>query len=233
MDGSYAERVTRARNAQWLAFDSLCGIIQGLLADQQLNDIEIGFLRRWLAANHSVASEWPGNIIAEQIQRALADGVVTEQERAHLVETLRGIVGGAIEDFVESAKVCELALDKPETITFDSRLFCFTGDFVFGPRDVCEAAVVRRGGSIKASVSKKLHYLIVGGLGSAEWKHGSFGTKMRAAVNHRANGVPLLIVHEDVWAPALNTAAPVSTTVRKEPGLLTATTAVGEPIPRR
>jgi NAD-dependent DNA ligase len=85
--------------------------------------------------------------------------------------------------------VSELPIDRVEGIEIREKLFCFTGDFVFGPRKLCEQAIEVRGGSI-SGVSKKLHYLVVGGLGSAEWKHGSFGTKIEKAIQHKLVSCP-------------------------------------------
>ncbi len=53
-----------------------------------------------------------------------------------------------------------------------------------------------RGGRI-SNVTKSLDYLVVGGMGSAEWKHGSYGLKIEKAVTYREAGVPLRIVHEE------------------------------------
>jgi hypothetical protein len=52
-------------------------------------------------------------------------------------------------------------------------------------------------------LNKKLTYLIVGGLGSPEWKHGSFGTKIEKAMQYKRQGLGIMIVHEDNWAQSL------------------------------
>lgn len=133
----------------------------------------------------------------------LADGKITGEEREHLSDILQKLVGGSLEQLAEPRHVTELAFDVLTELEVPGRLFCFTGDFVFGPRGTCEIAVTRRGGEATASVTKKLHYLVVGGLGSAEWKHGNFGTKIEKAIQYREAGAPLRIVHEDVWASSL------------------------------
>ena len=198
----YQRQATAFRNEMRTSCAALVGIVQGLLADGVLNDQEIRFLRDWLADAQNVSLSWPGTVIYAQVETILADGVVTEAEREHLAETLKQLIGGKLDEVAEAGFVSELPLDRVEAIDVPDRLFCFTGDFVFGPRNICERAVESRGGLI-AGVSKKLHYLVVGGLGSAEWKHGSFGTKIEKAIQHKQAGVPLKIVHEDVWAASL------------------------------
>lgn len=78
-----------------------------------------------------------------------------------------------------------------------------TGNFVYAPKSACEEAVVKRGGFVKASVSKKVRYLVVGSLGSPEWKHGSYGTKIERAMQLKRDGGLILLVKEDAWAAAL------------------------------
>lgn len=182
---------------------ALIGIAQGVLADGELNDREVMFLRDWLTANESIGVCWPGSAILAQIRSAMADGVISPQERTHLISVLQQLVGGALEDLAASTHVCELALDKIDQVTFQGSSFCFTGDFVYGPRGTCQAHTERRGGVIASGISKRLTYLVVGGLGSQEWKHGSFGTKIEKAIALREAGAPLRIVHEDAWAAAM------------------------------
>ena len=82
------------------------------------------------------------------------------------------------------------------------KVFCFTGKFVFGPRSLCEQAIQSCSGLV-GGITKKLNHLVVGSLGSPEWKHGSFGTKIDKVVQYRTGRLPLRIVHEDIWAGSL------------------------------
>ena len=201
----YQARAIAFNNELRRSCGALVGIIQGMLADGQLNDREIEFLAEWLHANEAAADTFPGKALLPQVRAVLADGAITELERAHLSAVLQMIVGGTLDELAESTHVCSLALDEVPSIDFAGRRFCLTGDFVFGPREVCAAAIERRGGEVWPGITKKLNYLVVGGLGSKEWKHGSFGTKIERALQYRDSGVPLLLVHEDVWASSLST----------------------------
>ncbi|TFZ08185.1 BRCT domain-containing protein [Ramlibacter humi] len=203
MPNLYTRQAAAFRNEMRQSCAALVGIVQGLLADGQLNDQEIQFLNKWLTAADAVNGVWPGSAIHAKVNEILADGHVTAEERSHLVEVLEGFVGGKFDD-VDARPVNALAFDEILSLDFADQVFCMTGDFAFGPRTVCESAVLRRGGSIAASVTKKLNFLIVGGLGSAEWKHGNFGTKIEKAIEYRTAGVPLRIVHEDIWASSMS-----------------------------
>lgn len=201
MSNIYARQAAVFRNEMRQSCAALIGIAQGLLANGELCDKEILFLRAWLERSQNVALTWPGNIIAGQIEQALLDGYISEKERHHLYTTLEKLVHGALDEAANSP-IATLALDEVTLVDIEGRSFCFTGDFAFGPRTTCEAAVLRRGGMV-GNVTKKLNYLVVGGLGSAEWKHTSFGTKIEKAIAYRAKGIPLKIVHENIWATSL------------------------------
>lgn len=199
----YARQAIAFRNELRQSSAALLGIAQGMLADGELHDREIAFLQEWLQHNTTAAAAWPGNVLAAQIQHAIADGVITLEERAHLVDVLRRLVGGQLDELAHDRHVTELALDDVVGVEFAQHSFCFTGDFCFGTRSACVDAVQARGGIALPNVTRKLDYLVVGGLGSPEWKHGSFGTKIEKALQYRQAGVPLRVVHEDPWASSL------------------------------
>lgn len=182
---------------------ALLGIATGILSDKKLADSEIIFLRDWLNSNSAISTSWPGDVIHARIKDVLADGVVTEEERLHLVRSLEQLVGGTIEELAAATHVTQLLPYETPEIVFSGSTFCLTGDFVFAPRKVCEEAILLHGGFVKSSVSKKVQFLLVGGLGSDEWKHGSFGTKIEKAMELKRDGAIISIVHEDHWARCL------------------------------
>jgi NAD-dependent DNA ligase len=192
------------KNDMSRSLGALLGITQGLICDGNLNDREIHFLNDWLTANENIANSFPGDIVHARLKAVIADGVITDEERSYLTDTLQKLVGGSLDELAEPAHVTELAFDVVDTLAFQATRFCLTGNFVFAKKDVCHDAIERRGGLIADNVSKKLHYLVVGGLGSAEWKHGSFGTKVEAAMKLKREGAVLRIIREDHWANALS-----------------------------
>jgi NAD-dependent DNA ligase len=203
MNSFFARRGAAYINEMNRSCGALLGIAQGLLCDRQLTDQEISFLNDWLTQNEEIACSWPGDVIHARVKSALSDGVITEHERTHLVETLQQLVGGTYENLAAATHVTELACDQVSAVEFLGMRFCLTGDFAFGPRETCRAAIETRGGIFANTVTKMLRYLVIGGLGSPEWKHGSFGTKIDKAVKYKREGVPILIVHEECWSGSL------------------------------
>ena len=203
MTNSFAHQSAAYRNDVRSSLGALLGVAQGVLADRHLNDAEIHFLREWLRQSESIATAWPGNVVHARVRSVLEDGVVTEPERRHLTETLQQLIEGTLEELPASTPTADLAFDHPNSIVFPQSRFCLTGEFVYASPDVCAAAIERRGGVISSSITRKLNYLVVGGLGVKEWKQGSQGTKIEKALEYKREGAPILIVQEEQWASSL------------------------------
>lgn len=199
---SYGRLIGADHNRLVQSCGSLLGIANGLLADKQLTDAEIKFLQHWLAGNEMISAQWPGDVLYTRVQEVISDGVITEAEREHLVETLAKICGGTLE-LGSQAGVNQMAFDDGAYIAFGGKNYCVTGEFVFGPRERVSEAIQKRGGTVLKGITKKLNYLLVGLRGSDEWKHGSYGTKILKAVEYKRSGIPVLIVREDTWSAAL------------------------------
>ncbi len=198
----------RERAAQWNAarrsIGALVGIAQGILADGVVETAELVYLRQWIVENGDMATAWPGSVIYAKIQEIAAEGSPSAEDRAHFAVILRKLIGGDAADLAEASSPTQLGLDDVDRVEFDGSTFCFTGEFVFGPRSTCEQFTQRRGGIVQSGITKKLRYLVVGGMGSAEWKGGSFGNKIMKAQQYKYSGVPILIVHEDIWSNSMN-----------------------------
>jgi NAD-dependent DNA ligase len=182
---------------------ALLGIAQGMLCDRHLNDAEIRFLQEWLADNAGLTDAWPGSVVHSRVRTVLEDGMVTEPERQHLTATLQQLIAGTLPGRADSSGVSGLAFDQPVCIVYPQSRFCLTGEFVYAPPDVCAATIERRGGMISSTVTRKLNYLVVGGLGSQDWKPTSLGIKIEKALELKRDGAPIAIVHEDRWAASL------------------------------
>lgn len=203
MDNYFARQGAAYINELNRSLGALIGIAQGVLSDGVLNNDEIRFLNDWLRNNDAISTTWPGDVIYTRIKSVLADGSITEEERVHLIDILQKLIGGGLDELASNTHVTELAFDENVDIKYSGSIFCLTGEFVFAPRNICVKTIEERGGIVKKSVTKKLSYLVVGGLGSTEWKHGSFGTKIDKAIKYKREGISIHIIHEDVWAANL------------------------------
>lgn len=203
MSDSYPIMVATDTRLLKRSCESLIGIASGLIADGDLNDLEIRFLATWLAEHPELATTWPGEIVYKRVREVLSDGVVSNAERDNLCKTLGELIGGAFSDSgAATAEPSSLPLDYSIDVSIPASSFCFTGEFVFGTRHACERAVQLRDGRI-APVGKKLNYLVIGEMASRAWKYSTFGSKIEAAMKLKQEGVPLSIVSEQQWIRAL------------------------------
>ena len=193
--GSFGRSIGAEKNRFNQAVVSLVGIVEGVLCDGNLNNDEIKFLDSWLDHNRQISSTWPGDAVYARVKDVLADGIITEDERNNLVTLLHDITGSN-EPSVGETSVISLGFDEFVNVTLPERIFCFTGNFAYGPRGICEEATRRRGGAIHGSVIMQLDYLVVGGLGSPEWKNGSYGTKIEKAMGYKSKGA---VIHCDTY----------------------------------
>lgn len=204
MTSVFALQAAAFKNEQKSSYADLVGIAKGLICDGELNDREVHFLNDWLKQHENISVGWPGTIVKTRLNEMLADGAITDAERTYLIDTLQSLIGGTLDDLPQATHVTEFAFDSIEQLLFRGTRFCLTGDFFFAPKETCHDAIQKRGGLVSSSVTKKVHYVVVGSLGSTQWKHGSYGTKVEEAMRLKNEGVALRVIKEDHWAEALS-----------------------------
>jgi NAD-dependent DNA ligase len=184
--------------------DALIGITAGLTADGKINQLEAEFLKSWIET-HLVHLEDPVvNILYQRLADMLSDGVLDEDESVELLEILHQFAGLPVGAPQRTANVSSLPLNDPiPELYWLDRVFLFTGIMAYGPRKDCESLVTERGGVIGNSVSKKVHFLVVGSIGNEQWLHSSYGAKIKKAVELRNSGVPIAIISENHWQQVL------------------------------
>ncbi len=204
-DGQLKNRWINARRLADRSTDELLGICKGVLADADVNIDEVNFLCRWLEANAEYINQWPANILSERIIEILSDKIVNKGEKRELFNLLNEITGGT-KTFYDSLKnnsaILPLCVPPPD-IVFKKRMFCFTGNFLYGTRNRCEREIEQRGGLAQKQPAQNTNYLIIGHLGSTDWMHTSFGRKIESAVKFRDSGVPISIISEEHWVKFL------------------------------
>lgn len=188
----------------------LLGLVQGILADGAIVESEAVFLRSWIDRN-SYHQTWPGNILHQRLTEALADGHLDQEEQRELL--------GLLVEYMENREAYEAASEpvalvqapekrRSERSPFDDptpaiehlgRSFVLTGDFACGRRSEVASRIEQLGGRVAANVSRSVHFLIVGTMGSDQWSGENYGTKITAAVKLRNEGVGICIVREQDW----------------------------------
>ncbi len=182
--------------------DELIGIARGMAADGQINQSEVEFLQKWLAANLSISDQPVIRTLYSRVSEILSDSSVEPDEATELLETLNAL-GTTDFELGEVLKATSLPLCNPApSLSFAGVRYCFTGTFSFGQRKACEQAVAERGADT-GSLTKKTDVLVVGMYATESWKHSSFGNKILNASEMRSQGVPISIVSEEHWVSHL------------------------------
>jgi NAD-dependent DNA ligase len=198
----FAAQRAMAKRRVTKAMEMLLGLVTGMVADGHLHDGEIQFLNMWLAQNGDVAAEWPGSVVYQRVRAVLDDGMITDEERAHLLTTLQEL---ATADFSETGSAAPEVLGLPlqnVPVLLAGASVCHTGVFLYGTRERCEALTLASGGVPVQGVTRKLSYLVVGSNVSPDWAHTSYGRKIEAAVALQSKGLNLHIVSERIWLSA-------------------------------
>ncbi len=182
--------------------DELIGLARGLIADGILNQQEVEFLQKWLAANFAVSPHPLITKLYDRVTGILADGVTDKQELDELLDTLHKFTNRDFE-LGETLKSSSLPLCDPEpALLFVGKSYCLTGTFAFGLRRDCERAIQERGATV-GGLTKKTSVLVVGAYATDSWKHSAFGNKILQACEWRAQGHPISIVSEQHWVKHL------------------------------
>ena len=204
LEKDYPINPSLAKHKTNRAIEHLLGLVTGLVADGQLNNLEIVMLSTWISSHPEVTNEYPGSIIALNIEEILKDGVITDDERSHLLKTLFQL---ASTDFISTGsatdEVVRLPVDDDASPNFINATVCFTGDFVFGTRSKCWEHTEKIGAQCTDSLTKKVNVLVVGTNVSKDWIHTSFGRKIQQAVELRNGGHDIYLISEKRWLDLL------------------------------
>lgn len=202
--GSWSERRIQSRH-----IDELIGMCRGVLLDGAVDNAEAHGMLKWLEANRDATEAWPGSAIYARLADALSDGNFTSEEERDLSLLFAEALGNPhAHDPMLGAAPSSLPWNDPiPNIVHDGRQFCVSGEFVRAPRHAIIRMIKSRGGRYIDGISGKTNYLVVGLNGSAEWKHGNFGTKIAKAIELRSAGKPIAIVSEKHWVECIESMA--------------------------
>lgn len=203
-----ARTISAATHVMNKAVGQLLGIVTGVVADGELTDKEIVFLKTWLTEHAAVADEWPGSAIYRAVSDVLADGVITEVERQHLTDVLQQLVRT---DFAQTGSALPdgpmLPIDDIVTVELVNAGVCHTGEFMFGTRAAVERATLKAGGLPVDNVTRRTDLLVIGARLSPTWAQTTYGRKIQKAKELQEAGTGIEIISERRWIEALEAAA--------------------------
>jgi NAD-dependent DNA ligase len=184
----------------------LNGIIHGILADGELNDLEVTELKEWIDDNIHLSTFYPYDEILELLTSILSDGKIDDYERSRLISYFSDFVtlenkevNDSLKSQINKTPLRGICTSKPD-IYFDGKLFCLTGQFEHGEKTYISQLISDCGGITKDNLTKKTDYLIVGANGDPCWAFSCYGRKIETAISNKKNGIPISIIYEsDFW----------------------------------
>lgn len=184
--------------------NTFVGILHGVLSDGRLKEEEVKYLLEWIGKNKQGLDIIP---LFHQLHRKLTEyssgGINTEEEHK-LIAMIRLLTGN---NWSVNGDVSNMPInlyDKDPSIYFEDRVFCFTGEFEFGSKRLCQEAIENLGGIYSENMTQDVNYLVVGKEGSKDWKYGNWGTKISKASDWiKSEDFDMTIISEDDWRVAM------------------------------
>lgn len=168
------------------ALQILMGIIEGITCDNELNIKEIVALKNWMLQNDFLKGFYPFDEIFKKLNDILDDNILTEEEAKQTMKIFK--------DFLNPLDNSNLCLN--ENLNFNEKNVCLTGTFTHGSKSDIELIIENKGGRIKSNVTSTLDILIVGEEGSKDWSYGTFGSKIKKAMEFNEKGKNIQIISE-------------------------------------
>lgn len=167
----------------------LKGLLTGITCDNVLTKDEVMALRSWVDNNRQLSGTYPFDVVIEEIEKALMDGVLEKHELEYMLDVFKSLLD-PVESFSENCSCSDISLS--------GKIVCLTGEFEkFDSRADVEKYLEEKGAIIKNSVIKSLDYLIVGGCGSGNWSCGNYGNKVKKVLEMQKKGSDVKIIKEE------------------------------------
>lgn len=172
-------------SSETLALQELHDVVKSIIEDGNISVEELQFLAFWLDNHIDLRGNFPFDRIFDALYDVVEDGVVTDEELLQLKSIF--------EEFVDPVG-CGCNYEQIESI--EGKHICVTGEFEFGSRTEVQDYITSAGGIIDNGVKRATDYLVVGSLGSQNWKTGNYGGKILKAIEINEKGGNVLIVEE-------------------------------------
>lgn len=177
----------------------LLGVLQGISADDHINEAEMGLLASLLVDSQELLDCWPGNLLASRLRAIIADGVITEEEQDDLLELVKQITGQRFTDTgLATGMATEFFADEG-VMSLQGKKVCFTGKFLSNTRFNLEQQAKLLGATPVKWMSKTVNVLIIGSLANRDWMFTSHGRKIEAAIRAKDEGLDIHIINEEDW----------------------------------
>ena len=161
----------------------LDGILRGIAADDIVSEAECRQLQEWLYNNAFLKGHFPYDKVFSTVEKVLEDGVVTKEESDYLIKEIAAILN-PVEQLKSSVD------------SIEGKTVCLSGNFKYGPKSAVAEYVRNKGGIIEEAVKKNLDILVVGDSECMAYANGTYGTKVKKAIEYNNKGCHIKIIKE-------------------------------------
>ena len=166
-----------------LATQILDGILKGITVDGEITEIECKNLRQWLYDNIYLSDHFPFNKAMEILDKVLEDSIITKEEVEYITTMINEMLN-------------PVDCLKEEINSVDGKHVCLSGNFAYGQKSDVEKFIVSKGGKIDTSVKKTTDILMIGNCECQAYSNGSYGTKVKKAIEYNEKGSHIKIIKE-------------------------------------
>lgn len=170
-------------NPVTLATQILDGILKGITVDGEISEAECKNLRQWLYDNIYLSDHFPFDKAMEVLDSVLEDSVITKDEAAYINAMINEMLN-------------PIDCLKEEVNSVDGKHVCLSGNFDYGQKSAVEDYIVSKGGIIDSSVKKTTDILMVGNGECQAYSNGTYGTKVKKALEYNKKGCNIQIIRE-------------------------------------
>lgn len=165
------------------SLQELIGILKGIIIDNEVVTIEGRELLNWMHKNIYLVNHYPYNEILPIFEQCLKDNIITKEESENIIKIINKVL--------QPIKTLQNQL-----LSFKNKHICLTGNFSFGQKSDVEKIILEKGGYIDKIVKKTTDILIVGNYESQSYALGSYGKKIKTAMEYIKKGNSIIIVKE-------------------------------------
>jgi NAD-dependent DNA ligase len=182
---------------------ALVGLAREMMADGTISCAEVHELVSWVAEHPEMINSFPGNVIAQRLERYLADQYIDADEVADLSSLLAELTRNEPPPPATILVTLPPFTKPAPRVFFEGQEFVFTGRFYYGTRKACQRAVLERGGSCQDVPSLSTNYVVIGTLPNGNGAESPFAHNLNAVMAMTDGQASIVVVSEDHWAAHL------------------------------
>lgn len=166
-----------------LATQVLDGVLKGISLDGIISEDECKCLRKWLYDYIYLKDHFPFSEVMEALDKILEDSIVTKEEALYIQKLIDEIL-----DPVEALR--------KQIYDVSNKHICLSGTFEYGTKSEVEEVIIFNGGIRDENLKKTTNILVVGNSECQSFSNGSYGGKVKKAIEFNEKGANIQIIKE-------------------------------------